>query len=197
MTNEKPLVDFNLLKRPKLLMARYENEIKSATAIPLLENEISEKDYRIAQKSSKQLKATDMHSSYPESIGFIKRIRTHELLNQARLAVPPHVDNFVREERIPEAVDQRNFLDVLLPQYRPLHPHRMERKTFSATNPDSCKIVIQVLRGFNFPSRLKPKTNAKSKVKSEDDESDPTVRHLIIHYFLDDSPLCRGMLSEN
>ena len=114
-------------------------------------------------------------SSQPELIGFIKRIRTHELLNQARLAVPPHVDNFVREERIPEAVDQQSVFDILLPQYRPLHPKRVERKTLSATNPESCKIVIQVLRGFNFPSRLKPSTNSKSKIKSDDEEFDPTV----------------------
>ena len=145
--------------------------MKSTIVVPLLESDVCEKDFRMVHKSSK----AHNDSSQPELIGFIKRIRTHELLNQARLAVPPHVDNFVREERIPEAVDQRSVFDILLPQYRPLHPKRAERKTFSATNPESCKIVIQVLRGFNFPSRLKPSNNSKSKIKSEYDESDPTV----------------------
>lgn len=153
------------------------NQLKSNIAIPLLENDISEKDFRIVQKSSK----AHPDLSHPESVGFLKRIRTHELLNQAKLAVPLHVDNFVREERIPEAVEQRSFFDILLPQYRPLHPTRMERKTFSATNPESCKIVIQVLRGFNFPSRVKPST-VKSKLKNQDDESDPTVSGFMIEF---------------
>lgn len=169
------MVDISLLKRPKLLMARYANEINSNISIPLLENEISEKDFRLAQQSSKN--SADISSSHSESIGFIKRIRTHELLNQARLAVPPHVDNFVREERIKSK--ETSFIDLLLPQYRPLHPTRMERKTFSATNPETCKIVVQVLRGFNFPSRIKPNKNIKSKLNSEDDEVDSTVRIIL------------------
>lgn len=171
------MVDYQILKRPRLLVARNSNQIKGA--IPLLENDISEKDFRVVHKSSK---AQADSSSYPESIGFIKRIRMHELLNQARLAVPHHVDNFVREERIPEAVDQRSFLDILIPQYRPLYPTRMERKTFSATNPESCKIVIQVLRGFNFPSRLKPNNKATNKINTENEEADPTVRNIAINF---------------
>ena len=161
-------------------MARNMNEIKSRISIPLLESDISEKDFRMAQKTSNGSPDIPTLISSSDSIGFIKRIRTHELLNQARLAVPPTVDNFVREERIPEVVEQKSFLDILFPQYRPLHPARTERKTFLANNPDTCKIVIQVLRGFNFPSRLAPHKNTKNKVRA-DDELDENVNQYIFN----------------
>ena len=177
-----------------MLIARNSNEIKGNISIPLLENDISEKDFRITQKSSKT--STDYTAMHSDTIGFVKRIRTHELLNQARLAVPPHVDNFVREERIPEVVEQKSVFDMLFPQYRPLHPIRTERKAFSATNPDSCKIVVQVLRGFNFPSRIKSNKITQKVIKTEDDEADQAVFIFIRITYLDYSSICRSMLSK-
>ena len=102
-----------------------------------------------------------------DSVGFVKRIRYHQLINKARLAVPPQVDDFVREERLPPPAPQVNLFDVLFPIYRPLNPFRVERKTLAATNPESCKIIVQVLRGFNLPSRTFGNANVSKSKKKE------------------------------
>ena len=82
------------------------------------------------------------------------------------MAVPSNVDDFVREERLPPPAPQANIFDMILPIYRPLNPTRVERKTLAAASPESCKIIIQVLRGFNLPLRnIKPKDpNVDTKV---------------------------------
>lgn len=170
-------MDDEKLKRPGLLKARFEKEIVPKV-IPLLEKDIRESEFRkIGDKSGVKGSTSALNVNgniLPDSIGFIKRVRYHQLLNKARLSVPPNVDDFVREERIPPATPQNSFLDMLFPVYRPLNPIRVERKTLASTNPESCKILVQVLRGFNLPMRIKdPKTK---DALSPSTDYDPTVR---------------------
>ncbi len=160
------------------MIARFQKEI-APKAIPLLEKDIREGDFRkkgevsLIKGSTSALNVNG--NTLPDSIGFIKRVRYHQLLNKARLAVPPNVDDFVREERIPTATAQSSILDMLFPVYRPLNPIRVERKTLASTNPESCKILVQVLRGFNLPMRIK---DPKAKdTPSAATDYDPTVHN--------------------
>ncbi len=134
----------------------------------MLEQDVRESDL----KDKKDALAKTMLHSSSEAVGFIKRIRYHQLINQARLAVPPKVDDYVREERIPEAAPQKSILDILFPIYRPLNPVRLERKMLAAANPENCKLIIQVLRGFNLPSRI---VDARYKDSVSNPEIDPVV----------------------
>jgi hypothetical protein len=139
----------NKLRRIQLFQARHQKRL-APKGIPLLEQDVRDSDLKPRKHDAANI--TDTSTS--ETIGFIKRIRYHQLINRARLAVPPKIDDYVREERIPEAAPQKNLLDILFPIYRPLNPSRVERKTLATTSPENCKLIIQVLRGFNLPTRI-------------------------------------------
>jgi coiled-coil and C2 domain-containing protein 2A len=157
------------LKRPNLLLSRYKKSVPSKR-IPILEQEVRESDF--LPKSNQGVFGSKLNIGHELSdmIGFVKRVRYHQLINKARLAVPPTVDDYVREERLPPAAPQSSILDLLFPIYRPLNPTRLERKSLIAASPESCKIIVQVLRGFNLPSRVTKITKEK-----QDSDVDPTV----------------------
>jgi hypothetical protein len=168
VTGVGPNTELKHLKRPNLLLSRYRKTIPSKR-IPILEQEVRESDFHSEQNQGLNGSKSNLGQDVSEMIGFVKRIRYHQLVNKARLAVPPTVDDFVREERLPPAAPQSSIMDLLFPIYRPLNPARLERKSLVSASPESCKLIVQVLRGFNLPSRIVSNKPTKDKQESDVD----------------------------
>ncbi|KAI8621278.1 hypothetical protein BC830DRAFT_275158 [Chytriomyces sp. MP71] len=154
-------------KRLTLLKKRFSKEIVVKGPVPLDDKDITEdlwekvanplEDDSIAlalwkPKTSGDAKPASI--SLADSVGFLKRIRMHQLIQRARQGRPPRVEDFVREERIVELQQQENlFLALFMPK-RPLKPLRVSRLARLTSQPeDGCKIVVKVLQGFNVPVR--------------------------------------------
>jgi hypothetical protein len=113
----------------------------------------------------------------------LKKIRTHQLIQRARQARPPRVEDFVREERLTEAQPQQNIFLTLFQTRRPLKPARTSRLSRATAQPeDGCVIVVQVLRGFNIPVRRK---DAKIEDFAQKNSSEPIVSTDFPGCFLD------------
>ena len=111
--------------------------------------------------------------------GFLKRIRSHQLLSLARHSRPPHVNDYVREEQLPD-YPQREwlFLNVLKPR-RPLKPHRVDVANSGRTaHPEECRIVVQVVRAFNLPVR-KSNSGIVDAAASDRKDVEPIVRNCL------------------
>ena len=159
------------LRRIQLFQARHQKRL-APKGIPLLEQDVRDSDLKPRKHDPANLSAT----LSTETVGFIKRIRYHQLINRARLAVSPKIDDYVREERIPEAAPQKSLFDILFPMYRPLNPSRVERKSLASTSPENCKLIIQVLRGFNLPTRI---IEPRQKESLSHADVDPNVGFIV------------------
>ena len=165
-------------KRVKMLKERFANNLlKPGFQVPLEENEITydvqtlfnkmvEDQHPIISGNAK-LSATN-GSKY--SVGFLKRVRELQILRRTRLVRPVHVDDLVKEERLIQIIDDSSPFDFLFRINRPLRPHRTDRKANAVMSPESCRIIIQVLQGFNLPVRK----NAL-KVASSTDKQGTTI----------------------
>ncbi|KAJ3279724.1 Coiled-coil and C2 domain-containing protein 2A [Borealophlyctis nickersoniae] len=162
-------------KRLDLLRARCDKDVVVQQPVPLRDEEITEgmyhrvadplKDDEIAsslwgprRRPLSTASTPTLHlptpASLPHDPGFLKRIRSHQLLSRARLSRPPRVDDYVREERLPETQPRQFLFFNLVRPRRPLKPYRTDRAAAMPTaHPGSCRVVVQVLRGFNVPVR--------------------------------------------
>ena len=86
-------------------------------------------------------------------MGFLKRIRSYQLIKKARLNRPTTVDDYVREEKISMQALQRNPFEMLFNPNRKLNPPRSDRSQMASACPESCKLVVQVIKGYNIPTR--------------------------------------------
>ena len=59
---------------------------------------------------------------------FLRRIRAHQLFHQGNFQRPRTVDDYVREERLPEVEEQKTIFTELLKQRRPLKPDRRDQR---------------------------------------------------------------------
>ncbi|KAJ3083127.1 Coiled-coil and C2 domain-containing protein 2A, partial [Quaeritorhiza haematococci] len=104
-------------------------------------------------------------------LGFLKQIRAHQLFQQARRSRPKHVEDFVREERLPGVTDpQRSLFGAMFGFRRPLRPTRADRTGLGTSTsgvevggldvnsleaPGDLRIIVQVQKAFNVPVRRK------------------------------------------
>ncbi|KAJ3050351.1 Coiled-coil and C2 domain-containing protein 2A [Rhizophlyctis rosea] len=164
-------------KRLDLLMARHKREVTVQQPVPTQDDKINDEMFqKVEDRANEELGLTgsiypkrsftptattpltplDLSKDIPTTLdpGFLKRIRSHQLLSLARHSRPPHVDDYVREERLPDTPQREwMFLNVLKPR-RPLRPHRVDVANNGRTaHPAECKIVVQVVRAFNLPVR--------------------------------------------
>ncbi|KAJ3074753.1 Coiled-coil and C2 domain-containing protein 2A [Podochytrium sp. JEL0797] len=175
-------------KRLTLLRKRHKKEVFVKGPVPFDDKDITDEifdkianpleDHATAlalwkpKSSSKQPEeSTDLSS---QNLGFLKRIRMHQLIQRALQGRPPRVEDFVREERLAEVQVQENFLLSLFMPKRPLKPSRISRLSRLTAQPeDGCKIVCQVLRGFNVPIRKQDYN------RMEDEKERITVRSYV------------------
>ncbi|KAI8925641.1 hypothetical protein BC831DRAFT_263275 [Entophlyctis helioformis] len=159
--------------RLQLLSARYRKEIIVRDPMPLNESEIHPGIYEAVSKdviseeddedrngmgsSWNIFKLRDSVAKSPVDktlgVGFLKRVREMQLVRKAQLAKPISVDDFVREERLVAPPEQANPLELLFRPRRPLNPVRADRCVEATASPEACRIVVQVLRGWNLPVR--------------------------------------------
>ncbi|KAL2914077.1 hypothetical protein HK105_206335 [Polyrhizophydium stewartii] len=166
--NTKPPEDEPPSKRIELLAARHRREVLVREPVPIIEDDITPEIYEPVQRNdpgeSETMDASWNTHTLREStsrqpvdksvrLGFIKRVRELQLVRKAQLARPISVDDYVREERMQPPPEQQNPLEMLFRPKRPLNPLRNDRRAAATSNPDSCRIVVQVLRGFNLPVR--------------------------------------------
>ncbi|KAK5665703.1 hypothetical protein QVD99_007347 [Batrachochytrium dendrobatidis] len=155
-------------KRLELLQARYRKEIYMKEPMPISSDDINEDMYQVIDpenvsvrsKSAIVSEINKLSSSavFPSidrafSAGFLKRVRELQLVRKAKLARPISVSDFVREEQLVTSQEQQNPFEMLFALKRPLNPSRVNRTNVATTSPDSCRIVVQVLEGFNLPIR--------------------------------------------
>ncbi|KAJ3413142.1 Coiled-coil and C2 domain-containing protein 2A [Chytridiales sp. JEL 0842] len=158
-------------RRLSLLHERHKGKVLVHGIVPIDDDDITEQLYeKVAdpaedesaaialwsrQQSPAMSKKEDGHTNL-ETVGFLKKIRTHQLIQKARQSRPPRVEDFVREERLMEAQPQQNILLTLFQTRRPLKPVRTSHLSRATAQPENgCVIVVQVLRGFNIPVRRK------------------------------------------
>ncbi|ORY45278.1 hypothetical protein BCR33DRAFT_716564 [Rhizoclosmatium globosum] len=145
-------------KRLTLLKKRHKKEVIVKVPVPFDDKDITDDIFeKVANpleddatalalwkpKTSKQ--SDDSSTSPSEHVGFLKRIRMHQLIQRARQGRPPRVEDYIQENL------------------------RFSRLT--AQPEDGCKIVCQVLRGFNVPIRKQ-----EYRGMMEDDKERVTVR---------------------
>eukprot|EP00842_Homolaphlyctis_polyrhiza_P004473 jgi/Hompol1/5026/HPOL_000561-RA len=159
------------LKRLQLLSARHRKAIAITVPVPLYESDIDPNLLEPIQKAEYNDQAEpgqgsswNIHHGSSTAIskppadkritvGFLKRVREIQLVRRAQLAKPISVDDFVREERMAPPPEQENPLEFLFRTKRPLNPARVDRQHVVTASPESCRIVVQILRGFNLPVR--------------------------------------------
>lgn len=135
------------VKRQNLLLQRAKKEIMTSAPIPLLEYEADEQEY------TKAITPTVKSKESTSTVGFLKRIRAHNLITQTLSRRVPVFSDYVREENLPIADPQLNILKEWFGIRRPLKPNRKERSFWATEKPDGCNIVVQVLQGSNIPTR--------------------------------------------
>lgn len=144
--------------RLKMLLKRYNREIIIPGPIPLRESEV---------KRGNKIRATSttdvnefIAADHPVKTRFLKRVRAYQILRKAQLSRPKHVDQFVAEARfVIEDAPELIFL-YLFQNRRPLNPYRVNRLKNAVSLPEKCRLLVQVSRALNLPSR---KLNASGK----------------------------------
>ena len=164
----EPGVSANTLKRFEVLIKRSKGELKLSQPVPLnftthmaeiTSSETNtirdETEQNTVRKWSERNNITELKDS-DESInmGFLKRIRDLQLIRKSALEIPQHVDQYVVEARLPPAVITDFDLFGIFRPSRPLNPQRLNRKMFLTTDADHCRLMIQILQGYNLPTRL-------------------------------------------
>ncbi|KAJ3124071.1 Coiled-coil and C2 domain-containing protein 2A [Nowakowskiella sp. JEL0407] len=165
-----------LKKRFEVLFGRHRNQLRVKGPVPFEDDLITEELYeRVIDPLSEEIIAKELLSSHfsaksnlnisdtptsnqPSNFehrNFLKRIRAHQLLKEARLNRPHRLEDFVREERLVKTDPERSIFASFLQPRRPLKPHRTDRLMLLSAQPEKCEIVVQVLRGFNVPVRRK------------------------------------------
>ncbi|KAH6578132.1 hypothetical protein BASA62_000424 [Batrachochytrium salamandrivorans] len=194
-----PREDAKQGKRLVLLAARFRKEIQMQKPMPVLESDIKEDTYQVTEKndcagedlqaSSQNLNliSTPSASNRAEReihIGFIKRVRELQLIRKAKLARPVTVDDFVREECLTPAPEQRSSLEMLFAPRRPLNPYRIDRHEAagSTISPDHCQIVVQVLRAHNLPVRKSAIRQPKPGLLASHHQADPIATEYVAPY---------------
>ncbi|KAI9090449.1 hypothetical protein DFS34DRAFT_597595 [Phlyctochytrium arcticum] len=147
-------------------------DAESLGPIPLFEQEIDEETLLAATevRESGVLPSLDssvnspLTPSSPVTIlphtyqqQFLYRICNHDLLKKVAVPRPKKSTGFISEVMLPQQEDQEFFLAKWLRPRRRLRPHRDDRKdamvALSAVR--DCRLVVQVLRGNNFPTRIR------------------------------------------
>ncbi|KAJ3377937.1 hypothetical protein HDU80_003046, partial [Chytriomyces hyalinus] len=158
-------LDANLdSKRLTLMKKRFRKEGIVKGPIPFDDKDITDDLYEkvanpleddvIALALWKPKSAQDTKSIHDTNtnLGFLKRIRMHQLIQRARQGRAPRVQDFVREERVVEVEATESFLLSFFLPKRPLKPNRISRFARVTSQPeDGCKISVKVLQGFNVP----------------------------------------------
>ncbi|TPX38611.1 hypothetical protein CcCBS67573_g10709, partial [Chytriomyces confervae] len=179
-------LDANLdSKRLTLMKKRFRKEGIVKGPIPFDDKDITDDLYEkvanpleddvIALALWKPKSAQDTKSIHDTNtnLGFLKRIRMHQLIQRARQGRAPRVQDFVREERVVEVEATESFLLSFFLPKRPLKPNRISRFARVTSQPeDGCKISVKVLQGFNVPVR-------KVDHMKMTDEQLPTVRSYV------------------
>ncbi|KAI9202742.1 uncharacterized protein BJ171DRAFT_626486 [Polychytrium aggregatum] len=172
--------------RLELLTKRFDKKITFHGPVPLYDEQIEPSNYENVVDSFRSLVEDEQtentkrgeFNSQGELIRpqfrskFMKRIRAHQLFHNARVNRPKRVEDFVREERLTEADPQAVFTLQFLKPFRPLKPKRLDRISMAVSQPETCKILAHVIRGFNLPIR-----NANSNIvdaAAPVDDSKPT-----------------------
>ncbi|TPX58276.1 hypothetical protein PhCBS80983_g03247 [Powellomyces hirtus] len=93
-----------------------------------------------------------------DHVPLVRRIRAHDLLRHAYRPRAKRHDDLVREEKLVARPQYPFFtLPLFLRPRRPLRPTRRDRCDIAAADPalpESCKILIHVLRAANVPERV-------------------------------------------
>ncbi|KAJ1342536.1 hypothetical protein BSLG_002854 [Batrachochytrium salamandrivorans] len=107
-----------------------------------------------------------------------------QLIRKAKLARPVTVDDFVREECLTPAPEQRSSLEMLFAPRRPLNPYRIDRHEAagSTISPDHCQIVVQVLRAHNLPVRKSAIRQPKPGLLASHHQADPIATEYVAPY---------------
>ena len=94
---------------------------------------------------------------------FYQSIR-RELKQQAK-GSEYSLDEVVIEDPVPNITTLRNNIIALFAPKRPLHPKRVPRRTVSSkhANIRQLNLVVRVLQGYNFPSRVSDSSAAISR----------------------------------
>ena len=153
-------------KRFEILGKRNKGEIVLTQPVPLyftasmVESKLVQhtvrdetEDRAVSKWNSRRIMSELKDSDQSSDLGFLKRIRELQLIRKNLLEKPKHVDQYVLEARIlPVALEEIDYF-AFFRAFRPLNPHRMNRKMLSTTEADHCKLMIQILQGYNLPVR--------------------------------------------
>ena len=162
-------VDKKISHRLGLLQKRHKKEIIVPGPIPLREDEINLGLYVSTEsinsvQEEQEKEELETPNDIPTNTGFLKRIRTYQLIRKAQLERPKHVDQYVREERYEPAASRAWMIMMLFKPHRPLNPYRNNRALHAIASPEQCRILVQVSRAANLPYRTNQKTKSGDNV---------------------------------
>lgn len=147
-------------RRHLLLKARYDEQVTMRGPIPLNENEIVDTTFeRITDTTKPENLEKWLHGGRAPFLGFLKRVRAHAFIVEAKKNRLPQHKDIIREESLQLDPNQESIFAKLFRVRRPLKPSRKVRELYS-TDPslrsprdDIFKLVIQIGTAFNLPQR--------------------------------------------
>ncbi|KAI9216967.1 hypothetical protein BC828DRAFT_392320 [Blastocladiella britannica] len=168
------LGDFSPLERRwhSILSMRYRKQIVGVGPV-MLDEHIMTTSYQEAQPPSKELQVLLQNKNELGAGKFAalaRRLHVRQLHAKGALAREQEFDQLVREIQLPQQVQESNFLLDLLRPRRPLRPQKDTPKwelkgnvtaaaaaaalARPAIDAGEYVVIVQVKRGFNFPSRV-------------------------------------------